>query len=276
MTKRVALLPNIITAFGLACGLLIIFKTNVVEAGESLPDFLRVSAILLVVAAIADVLDGLVARAAKAESEFGMLFDSLSDAITFGVAPAVLMIKSLSFGSKGTPLGFFVTLAAMLYSICGVFRLVRFNTKKSQAKSKADKKKQFTGLPIPAGAACAVSINFFLLSDLAGQLFPMTVALRAKILIPAMVIIGYLMISRWKFPSLKALQFRVPSFYLVFWTVLAAVIIIYGVLYNFALLFFAVSWAYLVIGWLLSFVRLILGKKSKSLQGFYPDPDMFK
>lgn len=274
--KRVSLLPNIITAFGLACGLLIIFKTNIVEAGESLEDFLRVSAILLVVAAIADVLDGLVARATKAESEFGMLFDSLSDAITFGVAPAVLMIKSLSFGSKGTPLGFFVIISAMLYSICGVFRLVRFNTKKSQAKTKADEKKQFTGLPIPAGAAAAVSINFILLSECARDLFPITDSLRAKILIGAMVVIGYLMTSRWKFPSVKALQSRVRSFYLVFFTVLAAVIIIYGVLYNFALLFFIVSWGYIIIGWTLSIIRLFLGKKSKSLQGFYPDSEMFR
>ncbi len=276
MMKRVSLLPNIITAFGLACGLLIIFKTNIVEAGESLEDFLRVSAILLVVAAIADVLDGLVARATKAESEFGMLFDSLSDAITFGVAPAVLMIKSLSFGSKGTPLGFFVIISAMLYSICGVFRLVRFNTKKSQAKTKADEKKQFTGLPIPAGAAAAVSINFILLSECARDLFPITDSLRAKILIGAMVVIGYLMTSRWKFPSVKALQSRVRSFYLVFFTVLAAVIIIYGVLYNFALLFFIVSWGYIIIGWTLSIIRLFLGKKSKSLQGFYPDSEMFR
>lgn len=276
MMKRVSLLPNIITAFGLACGLLIIFKTNIVEAGESLEDFLRVSAILLVVAAIADVLDGLVARATKAESEFGMLFDSLSDAITFGVAPAVLMIKSLSFGSKGTPLGFFVIISAMLYSICGVFRLVRFNTKKSQATAKADEKKQFTGLPIPAGAAAAVSINFILLSEYAQELVVITDSLRAKILIGAMVLIGYLMISRWRFPSLKALQSRVQSFYLVFFTVLAAVIILYGVLYNFALLFFVVSWAYIIIGWTLSVIRLFLGKKSKSLQGFYPDSEMFR
>jgi len=276
MMKRVALLPNIITAFGLACGLLIIFKTNIVEAGESLEDFLRISAILLVVAAIADVLDGLIARAAKAESEFGMLFDSLSDAITFGVAPSVLMIKSLSFGSKGTPLGFFVMISAMLYSICGVFRLVRFNTKKSQVKAKSDKKKQFTGLPIPAGAAAAVSINFILLSECAQKFFPITDNLRAKILIGAMLLIGYLMISRWKFPSVKALQFRVPSFHLVFSTVFAAVIIIYGVLYNFALLFFVLSWGYILIGWTLSVIRLFLGKKSKSLEGFYPDSEMFR
>lgn len=273
--KRAVLLPNFITALGLSCGLFIIFKTNVVDVGESLQEFLRVSSILLIIAGVADLLDGFIARAANAESEFGMLFDSLSDAITFGVAPSALMIKSLSYNPKGTPLSFFVMMAAMLYSICGVLRLVRFNTKKSKAQDKKDKKKQFTGLPIPAAAAAVVSVNFLLISDIVQDHIELGVALRAKILILVMVLIGYLMISRWKFPSAKALHYRVPPAPLVLCTVLCGLIIIYAAIYHFPLVLFAGAWGYILVGWSLSLVRLILGRSASSLEGFYPDADVF-
>src|SRR3984957_6991637 len=117
--KRVYLVPNIITAFGLACGLFVIFKINMVEPGADIFHVLYVSALLLLVAAFADLLDGVVARAIRAESEFGFMFDSLADAISFGVAPSVLLLKSLSL-EQGTGLSFFAVTGAMLYSIGGV------------------------------------------------------------------------------------------------------------------------------------------------------------
>jgi len=274
--KRAVLLPNFITALGLSCGLFIVFRTGVIDASESLQEYLRISSILLVIAGVADLIDGFVARATRSESEFGALFDSLSDAITFGVAPAALMIKSLSYSPKGTPLSFFVMMAAMLYSICGVLRLVRFNTKKSKVQTKKDTKKQFTGLPIPAAAAAAVSVNFLMISDVAEKYVALSTPLRAKILIVTMVLVGYLMVSRWKFPSAKALQLRVSPAPLIIWTVLIGLVIIYAAIYYFPLVLFALSWGYVLVGWLLSIVRLILGRKSKSLEGFYPEGDVFE
>lgn len=274
--KRAVLLPNFITALGLSCGLFIVFRTGVVDASESLQEYLRISSILLVIAGVADLIDGFVARATGSESEFGALFDSLSDAITFGVAPAALMIKSLSYNPKGTPLSFFVMMAAMLYSICGVLRLVRFNTKKSKVQTKKDKNKQFTGLPIPAAAAAAVSVNFLMISDIAEKYITLSTSLRAKILIVTMVLVGYLMISRWKFPSAKALQLRVAPAPLILWTVLIGLVVIYAAIYYFPLVLFALSWGYVFVGWILSIVRLVLGRKSKSLQGFYPEGDVFE
>ena len=123
--KKVQLLPNVITAFALSCGLFVIFKMNMISNGEANLQVLTATAGILLMAAFADLLDGAVARAMKAESEFGGLFDSLADAITFGVGPSVIILKSLSI-EPGTEYSFLLTTAAMVYTVCGVLRLVRF------------------------------------------------------------------------------------------------------------------------------------------------------
>ena len=274
--KRVHLLPNVITAFALSCGLFVIFKMNMTPTGEANLQVLTATAGILLLAAFADLLDGAVARAMKAESEFGGFFDSLADAITFGVGPAVIILKSLSL-APGTEHSFLLTTAAMVYSVCGVLRLVRFNVMSLQAKddsSLADaNKKNFTGLPIPAAAAAIVSLNLFLVSDELHSLVNLSENMREWILFFSLFVVGYFMISRWKFPSLKSLQIRVKSFRTVFLTVLIAVFIFYGILHHFPAVFFAISWSYVVIALLLSLIRLISGKKSKTLEDFEPEPD---
>src|SRR3990167_9566383 len=169
MKKRVYLVPNIITAFGLACGLFVIFKINMVEPGSGDYGVVRTSAILLLVAALADFIDGALARAIHAETEFGFVFDTLADTVSFGVAPSVLMLKTLTL-EQGSFLSFFSATGAMVYSLCGVLRLVRFNVKTAEVKGdvrlQASQKQNFTGLPIPAAAAAAISANLFFLSPL--------------------------------------------------------------------------------------------------------------
>ena len=103
MRRQVYLIPNVITAFALACGLFVIFKVNMVEPGEGSYQVLFTSVILILLAAFADLLDGAIARVIRAESEFGFVFDSLADAVSFGVAPSVLLLKSLSL-EQGTGL----------------------------------------------------------------------------------------------------------------------------------------------------------------------------
>src|SRR3972149_700659 len=274
--RKVYLIPNIITAFGLACGLFVIFKVNMSEPGSGTFQVLNISALLLLVAAFADWIDGAVARAIRAESEFGFMFDSLADAISFGVAPSVLLLKSLSL-EPGTGLSFFAILGVLLFSICGVLRLVRFNVKvneiKGDAQAMAAQKKHFTGLPIPAAALAAVSANLFLSSPFAERLFSISEEVRAIVLICVMIVLGYFMVSRWKFPSAKALHFRVPSFQLVFLTVIMTSFFLYGILYFFPVVFFSVTWFYIIIGWTLSLIRLIAGKKSRTLEDFEPDEE---
>lgn len=275
--KKVQLLPNVITAFSLCCGLFAIFKMNMVPPGEVTHSILILITVILLLGAFADVLDGALARVMKAESEFGGFFDSLSDAITFGVAPSVIVLKTLSL-SPGSDLSYLLTTAAMVYSVCGVLRLVRFNVLRLQAAEdqalQDAHQKNFTGLPIPAAAAAAISGNLFLVSSEFKSLFDITPETHAWILITQMIILGYFMVSRWKFLSLKALHIRVHSFQRVFLMVLFTVFVIfYGIVQHFSVVFLLFSWAYLIVAWVLSIARVISGRRSKALEDFEPEPD---
>ncbi len=274
--KKVHLLPNVITAFGLSCGLFVIFKLNMTPVGQANAEVLTQTAGILLLAVIADLLDGAVARAVKAESDFGGFFDSLADAITFGVAPSVIVLKSLSV-EQGTDLSFFLTTSVMVFSVCGVLRLVRFSVAAKSAKEnmvlKKAHNKNFIGLPIPAAAAGAVSLNLFLISEKFNRFFVLSEEVRATIVLFSMILLGYLMVSRWKFPSLKTLNLRVASFQVIFLTVITAVLIFYGVLNHFALVFFGVTWVYIMVALSLSLARIIAGKRAKALEDFEPAPD---
>src|SRR5207248_1352693 len=91
-----------------------------------------------------DALDGRVARLVHGESAFGVEFDSLSDFLTFGIAPAHMMYAFIlkDYGVWGYPMAF-------LFAMCGGLRLARFN---AVAHETGGSKTHFTGLPIPAGA----------------------------------------------------------------------------------------------------------------------------
>jgi len=274
--KRASFFPNVITAFGLACGLFVIFKMNTLEPGSGDYEVVQTSTILLLVAALADFIDGTLARALHGESEFGFIFDSLSDAISFGVAPSVLMLKTLSL-EHGTFLSFFSATGAMVFSLCGVLRLARFSVKAKEAKGNASleaaQKNFFTGLPITAAAVAAISANLFFLSPILRNWIDLSQNDRSIALSCVMIFLGYLMVCRLKFPSMKVLHFRIPSFHLVFLMVVGAVFVIYGILYFFSLILALVIWAYVVTALVLSIIRLIAGKKSKTLEAFEPEPD---
>lgn len=132
--RGIYLLPNLFTTAGLFAGFYAI-----VAAMEGLFD---VAAIAIFVAMIMDSLDGRVARLTNTQSAFGAEFDSLSDMVSFGIAPA-LVIYSWSLKSLGK-LGW---LAAFIFAAAGALRLARFNTQLGIAD-----KRYFQGLPIPAGA----------------------------------------------------------------------------------------------------------------------------
>lgn len=274
--KKIALLPNVITAFALSCGLFVIFKMNMTPVGETTVPLLMYTAGLLLLAAFADILDGAVARAMKVESYFGGLFDSLQDAISFGVAPSVIILKSLSI-PPGTEMAILLTAAGMVYTVCGVLRLVRFNVMAMNAKIDPqlakNHQKHFTGLPIPAAAVAAISMNLFLASEEFKPWLNFTEDTRIWILIVALLTLGFLMVSRWKFPSLKSLHIKVASFRLVLATTLIAIGVFYYALSHFALIFLIASWGYVIVAWLLSVVRKIFGKRIQTLEEFEPEPE---
>jgi len=271
--KRIQLLPNVLTALGLSCGLFVIFKLNMTGVGAADEQVLKLAAGFLLLAGLFDLFDGAVARAMKAESEFGGLFDSLADAITFGVAPSVIVLKSIS-AEPGTFYSFLITAGALVYSMCGVLRLVRFNVTASKLKKEESEqpvKASFIGLPIPSAAAAVVSLDFFLLFPNHLNWFTISDTERIYLLFGAMVLIGYLMISQWKFPSIKHLQTKVGSFRALFLITLAASLLFYGLIYHFAIVFFALSWGYLLLSWILSLIRWIAGKRAIGLEDFEPE-----
>lgn len=165
-------IPNLVTSLNLVFGLLSILATF---KGE-----LFWAAIFVVVAMIADGLDGRVARYFKATSELGKELDSLCDLVSFGVAPAILayvfMLQDFSY------LGY---AAAIFFAACGAFRLARFNVNTSVVKG------FFMGLPIPAGG-CVVATFIMLDIRLPGILFPMLI-----------IFVGYLMVSTIHYPDFK-------------------------------------------------------------------------
>ena len=134
MRKGIYLLPNLITLSSMFAGFY-----SIVASFNS--DYER-AAWAILVASVFDVLDGWVARMTHTATRFGIEIDSLSDAISFGVAPGVLVYSwSLqSFGKVGW-------LAAFFLVACAALRLARFNIQMG-----SEEKKHFTGLPSPAAA----------------------------------------------------------------------------------------------------------------------------
>ena len=168
------------------------------------------------------------------------------------------------------------TTGAMIFSLCGILRLVRFGVKVKKVQNDIIEmnamKKNFTGLPIPAAAAASVSLNLILLSPMFSFL-NISDQTRAIVLSVLTIFLGYLMVSRWKFPSLKSLNFRVRSFQLALFAVVMASVLLYGILYYFSLIFFILSWGYIIVAVIFAIIRLIAGKKSKTLEDFEPEPE---
>jgi len=184
----VRIIPNAITIAALCTGLSAI-RFALLERWE-----LAVS--LILIAAILDALDGRIARFLRADSHFGAELDSLSDFISFGVAPAVVVYLYTLNLWKGTGWAL-----ALFFSTCMALRLARFNT--SVDTPKPDWTKPFSvGVPAPAGAFLALSplmASFALEENF--QHFPLLFAV-------SLLISGLLMISR--IPTYVLKNSRIP------------------------------------------------------------------
>lgn len=188
LKRGIYLLPNLLTISGLFAGFY-----GIVAA---LKGYFCPAAQAIFIAMIMDGLDGRVARLTNTQSRFGMELDSLSDAISFGVAPA-LIIYSWSLLTLGK-LGW---LGAFVFAAAGVLRLARFNTQAAHAD-----KRYFQGLPIPAAAALIAS-TVWMWYDYTTQNRAFTFVMLALTLV-----LGLLMVSNIRFYSFKEFHLgnRVP------------------------------------------------------------------
>ncbi len=143
MRNKRVLAPNLMTVLNLLCG----FLSVVFAYKGNYP----LSAWLIIMAGIFDVLDGKIARFTAGHSDFGIQFDSLADVVSFGVAPAFLIYAAQM--REHEPLG---VLFSFLPLAAGAIRLARFNTMVSTAE-----KRNFTGMPIPASAGLICSYVLF-------------------------------------------------------------------------------------------------------------------
>ena len=181
-------IPNSFTALSLLLGVASIVTT---QLGE-----LELAAWIIVWCGLLDVMDGVSARLLKATSDFGAEFDSMADLVSFGVAPAVLMLNAgMQLGGVEYESGqFWVLLVAIsVFTLCGAMRLARFNLFSDQPSTG-----WFTGVPITAAGGGLVSSVVLVLihhPDVAATL-PLHLYLPVLMFILAM-----LMVSRLRFPK---------------------------------------------------------------------------
>ena len=149
--KLFAVVPTLFTLGNAVCGFgAITFATKVFPEGTE-DNGLWTAAWLILFAMVFDMLDGHAARLTKQTSEFGAQLDSLCDVISFGVAPAFLMLKLAQFPQVYHPRMLWVV--AVLFVVCTVLRLARFNVETGEG----DSHESFTGLPSPAAAGAVAS-----------------------------------------------------------------------------------------------------------------------
>ncbi len=242
--KGIFLLPNLITTASLFAG----FYSMIASVQEKY----YIAAIAILVSLVFDGLDGRIARMTNTTSKFGAEYDSLSDLIAFGVAPALLAyIWAMSVDGK---LGW---MAGFLFVACGALRLARFNIQIGIIDSKV-----FNGLPIPAAASViATTVIYFNFIGIEGKYIN-------SYLTYFVILLALLMVSNIKYYSFKGmnLRSRVPFTFILL--VVAVFLIIY---YKPEIMAFIIMAGYAISGpvwWVMKLGYKIIqrAKEKKNLQ----------
>lgn len=224
--RGVYLLPNLFTTAALFCGFYAVIA--------SMNGLFEKACIAMFVAMFLDGLDGRVARLTNTQSAFGAEYDSLSDLVAFGLAPA-LVVYTWSLNALGK-VGWMVS---FIYVACAALRLARFNTQVDTADSR-----YFTGLPSPTAAAVVASVVWvgydrgFIGADYAVVVAGVT------------LLIGLSMVSNINYTSFKEADSkgRVP-----FAAILFAVIMLAVVFVDPPITLFIASFGYTLSGPIMSF-----------------------
>ena len=245
-------LPTLFTAGNIFLGYISILRAfrgalMASSGAAGADDHFRVAAQAIGAAVFLDGLDGRIARMTNTTSDFGREMDSLADVISFGLAPAVLAyawgiqlitVTDARILSEFHDAGYFIS---FLFILCGAVRLARFNVQKNPVPKNPGRpdRKYFVGLPIPAAAAMVASIVFASNGDPVTW-WPLSAAWLALLLL-----LGFLMVSTWRYYSFKGINLSKP------YTPLILILLgafIYG-MWNYAqLMLLAMSAAYVASG----------------------------
>lgn len=247
LRRGMFLLPSLFTCGNIAAGFFSITETIKAISGDT-PNHLDWAAIAIIFAIPFDALDGRIARMTNTASDFGKELDSLADAITFGVAPALL---ALIWGFHFLPVTENPTLLdhlhqagsfiCFLFLIGGVSRLARFNISHDAQPRNPGRpdRKYFVGMPIPAAAGLVASTVHFV-----GGI-PVPNWWVALLWLAMVGLCGFLMVSTWRFWSAKEINFsRAHPFQLLF--VLA--IVVYVMVRYSNVVFFGIGVTYMFSG----------------------------
>lgn len=204
-------IPNLFTLLNLVFGciaIIFIFKNDGLLFTNAPSQFsmgLIIAGIFIFMAAVVDFLDGFVARLFNASSAMGAQLDSLADAVTFGVAPGMIMYRLLQIALAKTGMqvdNIWYLLPAILIPCAGVWRLARFNIDKQQTY-------YFRGVPIPAAGLVLASLPFIINSDSNSWIVPYL--LHPYVLYTIILLVAVLMVSRLPLISLKFKNFSVKN-----------------------------------------------------------------
>ena len=234
LRRGIYLLPNLFTTGAMFAGFYAIVAAFL--------GFYTHAAIAVFIAALLDGMDGRVARLTGTQSEFGVQYDSLSDMVSFGLAPSLVMYTwSLQhlrdLGPVWSKLGW---CAAFLYAACAALRLARFNTQVGVAD-----KRYFQGLASPAAAGLCMSF-VWAMENLHAQYGWQVDGPSLRFVTPILAVAaGLLMVSRVRYFSFKSwpLSDRVP-----FVWIFLAVLILIALALNTALVLLALTTAYALSG----------------------------
>ena len=181
--KGFYVLPNLFTSAGLFAGFYAIMQARL--------GHYEAACLAIYVAMAMDIIDGRLARLTNTMSDFGSEYDSLSDMVSFGVAPALVL-----YDFALSELGRVGSLVAFIYLACAALRLARFNVASSSDK------RYFTGMPSPGAAAIMASVVWVCIDY---KVAPDTINVGLAIL---MALIGLAMVSNIKYRSFKDVDFR--------------------------------------------------------------------
>ena len=252
--KYITILPSLVTLINGTCGFAaIVFAAKAGQADHSglnvyhsqFP-FFSMAGYMIFFAMIADMLDGHLARLSQSTSSFGGQLDSLCDVISFGVAPAFLMLRVVETRVSIHPafdvfVYRFLWLAAAIYIGCAAIRLARFNVENEEDEASH---MSFSGLPSPAAAgviASLVVLNQDIIKKLSEEytfFSRLSHNIITGVLPFAALAVAILMVSRIRYPHVvnQFVRGRKPFAYL-FWSIAIVVSIVYCFEIALALLF---------------------------------------